>query len=25
MLRNSPSACQGAVFPLVFKGRATRG
>jgi hypothetical protein len=25
MVRNSPSACQGAVFPLVFKGRATRG
>jgi hypothetical protein len=25
ILRDSPSACQGAVFPLVFKGRATRG
>jgi hypothetical protein len=25
MLRDSPSACQGAVFPLAFKGRATRG
>jgi len=25
MLPESPAACQGAIFPLVFRGRATRG
>jgi hypothetical protein len=24
MPRSSPTACQGAVFPLVFRGRASR-